>query len=68
MNRGMHKYNKITKKQVLELFKEKSMINRAYICERLGCSVYSTRIAVEDLIDDGVIRLSNRGYVKTVSL
>lgn len=57
-----HKYNKITKEQALEVFKSGKKVNRVDVCKAYNCSVYSTRIALEDLLDDGVIKLVHRGY------
>jgi len=59
------KYNKINKESVLNLFsREKQVINRNYIAKQLNCSVYSVRIALEELKDDNKIKLSNYGYIK----
>jgi len=57
------KYNKISKEEVLELFWDKKIISRAYICKNLACSVYSARKIIEDLQDDKLIRITNHGYV-----
>lgn len=56
------KYNKITKSEILSLFAEKEIINRKYICDKYNCSVYSTRIIIEELKDDKLIKLTNHGY------
>jgi hypothetical protein len=58
----MKKYNKLNKQQMLNLFQEKIVVNRADITSRYGCSVYSTRQIVNDLMDDKSIRLTNYGY------
>lgn len=59
-----HKYNKITKEQVLEVFNEKPMVRRVDITEKFNCSVYSVRREIDELVDDKIIRLSRYGYVK----
>jgi len=58
----MKKYNKINKEQILTLFNTKETINRKDITDKYGCSVYSVRREIEDLVDDGKIRLTNYGY------
>lgn len=63
----MKKYNKITKQQVLDLYKEMDVVNREAITRKYGCSIYSARIAVEDLLDDGKIKLTNYGYRRNES-
>jgi len=59
-----HKYNKITQEQVLQLFEDKDMISKYYVCEKLGCSIYSARMELENLRDDGIIRVFNHGWVE----
>ena len=56
------KYNKITKEQVLELFKEKQVISTEYICKKYNCSGYLVTQLMEDLRDDNLIRHTNHGY------
>jgi predicted transcriptional regulator len=58
----MKKYNKLDKQQVLSLFQEKAVVNRADITKKYGCSVYSTRQIVDDLLDEKIIRITNYGY------
>lgn len=58
----MNKYNKITKEQILELFKTKKVINRRDITTKYGCSVYAVRKEIDDLIDDKKIKITNYGY------
>ncbi len=59
-----HKYNKITAEQVLELFNEKKVISKYYVCEKLGCSIYSARRELETLKDWEIIRVFNHGWIK----
>jgi len=61
----MKKYNKLNKEQVLKVFNEKTVITRADITSKYGCSVYSVRQIVDDLIDDNKIRLTKYGYKQT---
>lgn len=56
------KYNKITQEQVLQLFEDKDVISKFYVCEKLGCSIYSARQELEDLRDQKIIKLSNHGW------
>lgn len=58
----MKKYSKITKQQILELFKFKQVISRKDITTKYGCSVYTVRILIEGLQDDKKIKLTNYGY------
>lgn len=58
----MKKYSKITKEQILDLFKFKQVINRKDITTKYGCSVYAVRILIEGLQDDKKIKLTNYGY------
>lgn len=57
-----HKYKKINTEQVLELFNEKKVISKYYVCEKLGCSIYSARRELEDLYDQGVTKKFNYGW------
>jgi len=61
----MKKYNKITKQQVLDLYKERTVVNREAITKKYGCSVYAVRRVIEDLLDDNKIKLTNYGYKQT---
>ena len=63
----MKKYNKLNKQQVLNLFQEKTVVNRADITKKYGCSVYSVRQIVDDLLDEKIIRLTNYGYKRAES-
>lgn len=58
------KYNKITQDQVLQLFQEKKVISKYYVCEKLGCSIYSARKELETLKDYEIIRVFNYGWIK----
>lgn len=58
------KYKKITQDQVLKLFEDKKVISKYYVCEKLGCSIYSARIELEDLKDQEIIKLFNHGWIK----
>ena len=58
----MKKYSKITKQQILELFKTKQVINRKDITTKYNCSVYAVRVLIEGLQDDKKIKLTNYGY------
>jgi predicted ArsR family transcriptional regulator len=57
-----HKYRKISKKDVIELFKEKTVVNRADITKKYNCSVYSVRQHIDDLMDEQIIRATSYGY------
>lgn len=57
-----HKYNKITKSDVLALFAEKEIINRKCICNKYNCSVYTVIRIVDELKDENKIKLVNWGY------
>lgn len=57
-----HKYNKITKSNILALFAEKEIINRKYICDKYNCSAYSAIQIIDELKDENKIKLSNYGY------
>lgn len=59
------KYNKITQEQVLQLFEDKDVISKFYVCEKLGCSIYSARFELENLRDDGIIKLGRYGWVES---
>lgn len=56
------KYNKVTKESVFNLFTPEKTINRAYICAKLGCSIYLARQIIEELKDDNKIKLVNHGH------
>ena len=58
----MEKYNKLNREQVLSLFQEKQVINRADITKKYGCSVYSVRQHIDDLMDEQIIRATKYGY------
>lgn len=58
----MKKYNKLNREQVLQVFQEKAIVNREDITKKYGCSVYSVRQIVDDLLDEKIIRLTNYGY------
>lgn len=58
----MKKYNKITKEQILSLFRTRQVINRKDITTKYSCSVYAVRKEIDDLIDDKKIKLTNYGY------
>lgn len=58
----MKKYNKITKNNILSLFKSINVINSLYICKQLGCSKYLVRNLIEELKDDGKIEVTQYGY------
>jgi len=60
----MEKYNKLDREQVLQVFQEKLVVNRADITKKYGCSVYSVRQIVDDLLDNGTIKLTTYGYKK----
>jgi ribosomal protein S25 len=62
MNNGTHKYNKITKEQILHLFEEKDIITKQDVCDTYGCSIYLTRQLLEELKDDGTIQTTKYGY------
>lgn len=63
----MKKYNKITKEQIISLFKNKPKLNRTYIAKELGCSIYSVRQTIEDLKDQKIIKLTNYGYERDIN-
>lgn len=56
------KYKIINKEQVLELFREKEVVNIAYVCKKYNCSGYLVTQLMDDLRDDNLIRYTNRGY------
>jgi hypothetical protein len=57
-----HKYNKINKEQVLDLFKEKPIITRADVTNKYNCSIYLVTQLIDELNDGNKIRLTNYGY------
>lgn len=61
-----HKYNKINKAQILALFAEKEKINRSYIAKKYNCSIYTARKHLEELQDDGIIKISNHGFIRII--
>ncbi len=67
MNNGTYKYNRLKKEQILQLFEEADVINRAHICKAYSCSVYSVRQCIDELITDGVIELTRYGYKESRS-
>ena len=58
----MKKYSKITKEQILDLFKFKQVINRKDVTTKYGCSVYAVRKEIDDLVDSKKIKITNYGY------
>ncbi len=58
----MTKYNKINREQVLQVFQEKPVVKRADITNKYGCSVYSVRQHIDDLMDEQVVRATKYGY------
>jgi predicted HTH transcriptional regulator len=60
----MHKYRKITKQQVVELFKGNKKVATKDIVNKYNCSAYSAIRHIETLVDDGVIKRSKYGYIK----
>ena len=61
----MTKYNKITKEQILELFKTKKTITRKDVTDRYKCSIYLTRQLIDELKESNEIKITNYGYKKT---
>lgn len=62
MNNGTHKYNRITKEQILYLFENADIITKQNVCDAYGCSIYLTRLLLEELKDDGTIQTTKYGY------
>jgi ethanolamine utilization protein EutA (predicted chaperonin) len=53
----MKKYNKISKNDVLKLFKEQTYLTKDNIVKQLNTSLYQVLIMIDDLVDDNKIEL-----------
>lgn len=53
----MKKYNKITEKDVMELFKQHKYLTKKDVTLALNTSLYQVLPIIDDLVDDGKIHL-----------